>query len=237
VSCSHVVTQLVAETVSRDVYWQTPTTPPPGGGYPVVVLYQGSLGGPSLTWGELTPTTPFGGFHQGRLQAMLLDSGFTVIAPEAAGGIAWQTNSGLPYELSADKAVIDTLLSKIAAGEFGPANMARLYATGISSGGYMTSRMAVSHPGKFRALAIQSGSYATCLGWACVVPDPLPANHPPTLFLHGERDTTVPLFTAELYYDALVASGFETKKIVDPAAGHEWLVVSPEQITEWFSTH
>jgi poly(3-hydroxyoctanoate) depolymerase len=237
VSCTHQVTPLVAGTISRDVYWQTPSTPPPPGGYPVVLVYQGSLGGPSLTWGVLTPSTAFGGFYQGVLQAMLLDHGFTVIAPEAAAGVAWQTNSGVPYELTTDKDVIDTLLAAIAAGQFGPANMGRLYATGISSGGYMTSRMAVSYPGKFRALAIQSASYATCLGPVCNVPSPLPASHPPTLFLHGALDTTVPLYTAERYYDELVDEGFETKKIVDPNAGHEWLKESPARVTEWFTTH
>ena len=237
VSCTHVVTRLVAGTAARDVYWQTPATPPPPGGYPVVVLYQGSLASPSLTWGVLTPSAAFGGFHQGRLQAMLLDSGFTVIAPEAAAGVAWQTNSAIPYELSTDKDVIDALLAAIEGGKFGPANKTRLYATGISSGGYMTSRMAVSYQGRFRALAIQSASYATCLGAVCVVPSTLPAGHPPTLFLHGALDTTVPLWTAEQYHAKLVASGFETSKIVDPTAGHEWLEVSPARITEWFMTH
>jgi poly(3-hydroxyoctanoate) depolymerase len=237
VFCSHEVTPLDAGSVSRDVYWQTPSTPAPAGGYPVVLLYQGSLGGPSLTWGTLTPGVAFGGFHQGRLQAMLLDHGFTVIAPEAAAGVAWQTNSGVPYDLSTDKEVIDTLLAAIASGKFGPANMSRLYATGISSGGYMTSRMAVSHAGKFRALAIQSASYATCLGLVCSVPSQLPVDHPPTLFLHGALDTTVPLFTAERYHEELLAEGFETKKIVDPNAGHEWLTVSPAEITDWFTKH
>lgn len=236
VSCEHNVTKLIAGAVARDVYWQTPTTAAPAGGYPVVLVYQGSLGGPSFTWGTLTPEVPFGGFRQGLLQARLLDEGFTVIAPEAAAGVAWQTNSGVPYELSTDKLVIDALLAAIQAGQYGPADLKRLYATGISSGGYMTSRMAVSYPGVFRALAIQSGSYATCLGAACVVP-PLPKDHPPTLLLHGQLDATVPLFTAQLYEDALSKGGFEVKLIVDPAAGHEWLASSPELITGWFQSH
>lgn len=236
VSCEHNVTKLIAGAVARDVYWQTPTTEAPAGGYPVALVYQGSLGGPSFTWGTLTPEVPFGGFRQGLLQARLLDEGFTVIAPEAAAGVAWQTNSGVPYELSTDKLVIDALLAAIQAGQYGPADPQRMYATGISSGGYMTSRMAVSYPGVFRALAIQSGSYATCLGAVCVVP-PLPQDHPPTLLLHGQLDTTVPLFTAQLYEDALTKGGFEAKLIVDPAAGHEWLAKSPELVTGWFQSH
>ncbi|AKV04502.1 Dipeptidyl aminopeptidase/acylaminoacyl-peptidase [Labilithrix luteola] len=237
VSCEHNVTKLTAGTATRDVYWQTPTTPPPAAGYPVVVLYQGSFAGPSLTWGELGPNTVFGGFYQGVLQAKLLDSGFTVIAPSAAVGIAWQTNSGLPWDATTDKDVIDALLADVAAGKYGPADMTRLYATGISSGGYMTSRMAVSYAGKFRALAIQSASYATCIGPVCNVPSELPKDHPPTLFLHGEKDTTVPLFTAQAYHDALGHAGIETSMITDPDAGHQWLEQSPDRITDWFTNH
>lgn len=237
VSCEHNVTKLTAGTATRDVYWQTPTTPPPAAGYPVVLLYQGSFAGPSLTWGELGPDTVFGGFYQGLLQAKLLDSGFTVVAPEAAIGVAWQTNSGLPWDSTTDKDVIDALLSDIAAGKYGAADMTHLYATGISSGGYMTSRMAVSYAGKFRALAIQSASYATCIGPVCNVPNDLPKDHPPTLFLHGEKDTTVPLFTAQAYHDALGDAGIETSMITDPEAGHQWLEESPDRITEWFTNH
>jgi predicted esterase len=107
----------------------------------------------------------------------------------------------------------------------------------ISSGGYMTSRMAVSYPGKFRALAIESGSYATCSNVLCMVPNPLPADHPPTLFLHGALDVAVPLVTARAYHDQLARQGIETEIIVDDTVGHSWLAVAPEAITCWFKTH
>jgi hypothetical protein len=55
--------------------------------------------------------------------------------------------------------------------------------------------------------------------------------------LHGGADTTVPLSTAKPYYDELVAQGVDTKLTVDQAAGHQWLSVAPEEVTEWFSSH
>jgi len=67
-------------------------------------------------------------------------------------------------------------------GIFGHLNNKNKFATGISSGGCMTSRMAVSYEGEFRALAIAAGSYATCGGILCVIPIFLPRDHPPTLF-------------------------------------------------------
>jgi dipeptidyl aminopeptidase/acylaminoacyl peptidase len=69
------------------------------------------------------------------------------------------------------------------------------------------------------------------------VPDALPADHPPTLFLHGQQDLTVPISTAQTYYNKLMANGIETEMITDPNAGHEWLFVAPEEITCWFLTH
>jgi poly(3-hydroxyoctanoate) depolymerase len=233
VNCPPVITPVM----SRDVYWQSPSSPPPAAGFPAIIIYQGSFFSPAVTWNEVPSTTLFGGFEQARLQAMLLEAGFTVIAPSALAGVAWQTNSGLPWDATSDKPFIDALLDGVRDGTFGPVDVSRLYAAGISSGGYMTSRMAVSYPGVFRALVIHSGSYATCVGVVCVLPASLPAQHPPTRFLHGRADLTVPLFTAESYQQRLTSEGFEADLVIDDAAGHEWLSVSPERTLEWVQTH
>ncbi len=233
VTCAPRLTVLLG----RDVYWQTPEQDAPALGRPVVVLYQGSFLGPSTTWGTVRTSMAFGGYQQARLQALLLEHGFTVIAPSAAAGIAWQTNLGLAWDSTSDKPFIDALLEATRRGDFGAVDATRLYATGISSGGYMTSRMALSYAGVFRALAIHSGSWATCAGVACVLPDALPDQHPPTRFLHGRGDLTVPLYTAEPYQLKLSARGVEADLIIDDAAGHEWLSVSPEKIVEWFEAH
>ena len=70
----------------------------------------------------------------------------------------------------------------------------------------------------------------------CIVPT-MPPNHPPTRFLHGRADFTVPLYTAESYRQALTMARFEADLIIDDAAGQEWLSVSPERILEWVQTH
>ena len=233
VNCTPIITQVM----SRDVYWQFPASAAPAAGFPAVLVYQGSFFAPSTTWNEVPSTTLFGGIQQARMQALLLEHGFTVIAPTAIAGVAWQTNTGGSWESSGDKTFIDALLVEIGNGTFGPVDVSRLYATGISSGGYMTSRMALSYPGVFRALVINAGSFATCAGIACILPATLPANHPPTRFLHGRADLTVPLFTAENYRQALVAQGFEADLIIDDAAGHEWLSVAPERVVEWVESH
>ncbi len=233
VNCPPVITPLL----SRDVYWQSPSSPAPAAGFPAVIIFQGSFFAPSTAWGEVPSTAPFGGFQQARLHALLLEHGFTVITPSAVGGTFWQSNNGLPWDSTSDKAFMDGLLDGMRAGTFGPVDMTRLFAAGISSGGYMTSRMAVSYPGVFRALIIHSGSYATCAGFVCVLPTALPAQHPPTRFLHGRGDLTVPLYTAENYQQALTTQGFESDIVIDDSAGHEWLPLAPERILEWVQGH
>jgi poly(3-hydroxybutyrate) depolymerase len=222
----------------RAVYWAVPTTASSKSGRPAVILYQGTGVGPSMTWDvSLAVTTPLGGYYQVAVIASLIDAGFTVVQPEAQNGLAWDTNDGSNYDTSADAAFIPALLGKLAQGAFGPVDMTHLYATGISSGGYMTSRMAVSYPGKFRALAIESGSYATCLGPICTIPTPLPSDHPPTLFLQGGDDPIVPISTAQAYYQDLMAQGIDTRFVEDATAGHQWLSVAPQEVTRWFTTH
>jgi len=227
IDCAHERSMLDG----RLVVWQTPLGTPPEGGWPAVVVFQGTGFGPDLTWAGAADM-PFGGFNQLRLQAMLLDNGFAVIAPSTEG-TAWATNFPA-YELSADHRFIPMLLEAIAAGDFGPIDTEHLHATGISSGGYMTSRMAVTYPGSFRSLAIESGSYATCSNLACAIPADLPGDHPPTLFLHGENDIAVPITTAEAYHGQLEQQGVPTRFVRDPNVGHQWLDVAPEAVTCWF---
>ena len=221
---------------ARRVYWAGPAAPAPEGGRPAVILYQGTGFGPATTWdADVGVSTPFGGYYQIAVIASLLDAGFVVVQPEAQGGVAWDTNAG-NYDGSADAIFIPQLLARIAQGTFGPIDVTHLYATGISSGGYMTSRMAVSYPGRFRALAIESGSYATCLGPICSIPTTLPANHPPTLFLHGGTDDIVPIATAQTYTrSSWPGHRHEVRR--RPERGHQWLSTAPQEVTEWFSTH
>jgi len=132
--------------------------------------------------------------------------------------------------------VMNELFAGIEAGRFGPLDPSHLYATGISSGGFMTSRMAVSYRGRFRALAIHSGSYATC-PTVCVIPTPLPKDHPPTLFVQGALDPVVPLPEMELYRGVLSAEGFEVSTLINPTGAHAWFAQSGPAILAWFQAH
>ena len=101
----------------------------------------------------------------------------------------------------------------------------------------MTSRMALSYPGRFRALAIQSAAWATSSGPIDLIPDAMPMHHPPTLFLHGRRDPVVPVWTMRRYHDALAAAGYEVRSVVDDEAMHAWIPQAPTEVRAWFEAH
>ncbi len=219
----------------REVLWSLPQGQPPQAGWPVVILSQGS-------WFPVEfsrPTgLPFGATNEVKLIRSLLDHGFAVIAPRATLHVGWITN--IPhgeYTQRADYKVLAEVQRLIGKGFWGPLNKKNVFATGISSGGYNTSRLALSFPRKFRAIAIQSASYATCLGPLCLMPKEIPSHHPPTLFLHGALDLVVPMSTATRFYDKLRDYGIETEMIVNRSAGHAWIDEAPEAIADWFLEH
>lgn len=238
-SCPHRTTALLAAGEWREVHHQVPRGTAPDGGWPVVIMFQGSVATAKLTW-SASPLYPLGGYHQTRTVQHLLDAGFAVLTPEThLGGLTfWDTNNVLVpnYFDSNDHALMLRIFDAIDAGTFGQLDGSRLFATGISSGGYMTSRMALAYPGKFSALAIQSGSYATCAGILCDV-GPVPSDHPPTLFLHGALDPVVPIFTMDAYRTKLNQQGTPTRRVVDPLSFHEWIPQAPGAIRAWFLEH
>jgi poly(3-hydroxyoctanoate) depolymerase len=224
------------KTKSRVVRWQVPEGTPPAGGWPVVFYYNGTVFFNSPATKPFTSTSTAAGanFAQTSLHELLDDpsgSGrkYAVIAPEAQGSAviqAWDTNSSAAYSTRDDFCFLPELFKGVSQGKYGDPSlfdMSRRYALGISSGGYNTSRMAVTfnQDSAWKALVIVSGSYATCLGPFCNVPKVLPANHPPTKFYHGTADLIVPIATMRPYHDLLKAQGVNTQKL-EHKKGHQF---------------
>lgn len=240
VQCPYNSTTLVANGILRTVHYQVPAGDAPNNGWPAVILFQGTGATASLFWTATQATDLFGAFNQTKLVKKLLDNGYAVITPEThlSGFTFWDTNNPLfaDYNSSNDHAFMLKIFNGIDNGTFGEINSNKLFAGGISSGGYMTSRMALAYPGKFKALAIAAGSYATCAGPLCVLGH-VPNDHPPTLFLHGSADPIVPLFTMELYFDKLKEKGIPVRKVVENLSLHRWIDASPNAVLSWFNTY
>ncbi len=227
-------------TESREVLWQVPLTAPPPGGYPVAILFHGTQVPAELQWeGDDGALGELGGlWYQVSVVKELLDAGFAVLTPRSQVIGYWNTNAvpwSALWDTAPDHALMVELIARIASGTFGDLDVDRLYPGGISSGGYMASRVALTYGG-VKAAAVHSASYMTCAAAFCVVPE-LPDTHPPTLFLHGQLDAVVPVLTMELYRDALNDLGVATETVVDPEVGHAWIPASPEAIRDWFLAH
>ncbi len=232
-------TSRALEMAGRTVTYEVPVGQPPAAGWPTVIYFQGSFVAGSRAFAAAR-SDPFGQYELTRTVEALLDRGYAVVAPNARddGSSYWLTNIP-PYATawtgSEDDLLVRQMFTAIGTGVLGPLDAQRLAAMGISSGGFMTSRMAVSYPGRFRALAIHSGSYATC-GIVCSVPD-LPADHPPTVFLHGSADSTVRTSVMTPYRDKLSASGHVVDTVIRDGAGHEWIPDGATVIPAWFDGH
>jgi poly(3-hydroxyoctanoate) depolymerase len=232
VSCPHWEATLwtgATGLVPRDVHYMTPIGTPPPGGWPAVIVWSPSIWSAEVMWYGTT-AYPAGAYYDTMQVKALLDAGYAVLAPEShlEGFTFWDTNNVLTpiWDIAPDKFFTDTILSELGRGRFG-----------MSSGGYMASRMAVSYPGVFEAIAVQSASYMTCAGLLCSVPSNLSSTHAPTLFLHGTWDAIVPISTMYQYRDRLRAKGVETRTVTKSFAGHEFLPQSPTEIVNWFRSH
>lgn len=237
VACVRRSLVLRAAGLDRAVHFQWPSGDPPEGGFPAVLLFQGTASPAGLAWvGERDGA--YGAYYQADVIRALLEAGFAVITPEAQydGAGAWNTNVApwnYAWESSPDHALMLAIFEALEAGDFGTLDADVLYAAGLSSGGYMSSRVALAYEGRFRRLAIASASYATCAGSFCSVPT-LEATHPPTLFLHGGLDSIVPPSTMRLYADELERRGVVHSVVVDPAVGHAWIPASADAIVTFF---
>lgn len=238
--------------VPRAVRWQVPEGTPPAGGWPVAFYYAGTQPTDTKHAFVRDHDEAFGLGYEPQIIRELLDdptnSGkkYAVIVPDppASGGWvqAWHTNLVNPYSASCDAQFFPDFFGEIKSGNYGPAsqwNMNRRYAYGISSGGFNSSRMAVTYnsgtgnANTWKALGIHAASYATC-SYSCSVPT-LPANHPPTKFWHGQNDQLAPLANMVLYFNKLVSGGFTTQKLEHPG-GHEFTADSlgPTGVKAWF---
>lgn len=245
---------------SRTVFWQVPEGSPPPGGWPVVFFYHGwdtrLLSSPINPF-TITKTASNANLLPQIFHELLDDPGgtgkkYAVIAASAQlrplAGRYWDTNDPLNsnYATQEDFAFFPDLFGEIKTGSYGPAsqfNMSKRFAFGFSSGGYNSSRMAVTFneapgdAGAWKALGIFSASYATCRGSTCTIPA-LPANHPPVKFWHGVNDTVNPLWTAELYRDRLQANGKATA-FEYHMGGHAYDVseLNGTGVKAWFDQH
>jgi acetyl esterase/lipase len=62
---------------------------------------------------------------------------------------------------------------------------------------------------------------------------------PPTLIVHGDHDTVVPLQQSQMFVEKLRQAGVETRLVVRQGAGHAWSDLNDdvEKLVDWFDVH
>ena len=138
-------------------------------------------------------------------------------------------------------------MDKFADGEFGfKIDTSAMHAIGFSSGGFMSSRMAFSYTGLFKSLSIVGGGYYNCLPPVNNCPDfdytdeshtQLIKYHPPTQFLHGEKDLIVPVDLAQRYHANLLSNSVNPTRLLTTKQGHTWIDSSADAIAEWIELY
>jgi predicted peptidase len=169
------------------------------------------------------------------------DFPFIVISPHFPSVIANPILSIL-WDLVADKkinmnsinttlettlALLDDIISKYRVDK------TRIYATGLSQGGYMTWFMTTVYPERFAAIAPIAGGGDPEMG--CKL------KSVPTWIFHGALDNTIPLKEANQMVKAIEDCGGSVKLTVYPNAGHDggvWDTAynNPELYT-WFTSN
>lgn len=236
----------------RAVRWQVPEGTPPAGGWPVAFYYAGTQPTDTASAFQRNFGESFGAEYEPQIIHELLDDpshtgkkyAVMVADPPSSSVFVqyWNTNSVYPYEASCDYDFFPDFFGEIAGGSYGAAsqyNLNRRYAYGISSGGFNSSRMAVTFNSNsvWKALGIVSASYATCSATCGIIPT-LPANHPPTKFWHGQNDFIVPISAMYPYYDKLIAGGFTAQKLEHPYS-HQFTAddLGATGIKAWFDRY
>jgi len=247
ITCSHSSTQFNIAGQKRTVHYQRPAS---GAVKGTVIIFHGWNLYADYGW-DAQKDDYYGLYNKVRTVQALLEAGYVVITPNAQKPAGyWDTNESpyntanlVKWEDSPDDELVLALLSGIGEGRFGAGtSLEAVHAVGFSSGGYMTSRMAYNYEGRFKSLAIASASYYYCGGEYC--PASIAASlksiyktHPPTLFMHGTKDSLVPVSTSETYYKNLKANNVATRRVTVKNMDHQWMPDAYKEVLAWIQQH
>lgn len=146
---------------------------------------------------------------------------FIILSPQCPRNGWWSSTS----QIEDINVLLDHVVSKYRVDE------KRIYATGLSMGGFGTWQLAATYPDRFAAIAP-----------ICGVGNPEDAKkiaHIPIWVFHGEKDEIVPIKASEDMVEALKKAGSQVKFTVYPEIGHDsWTVTykNPE-LYKWFLQH
>jgi poly(3-hydroxybutyrate) depolymerase len=171
-----------------------------------------------------------------------LDKGYAVIAPDSLKPLCENVKQWDYRKNSSDLVFFDDIFNYIWSRD--DLDSDRIYISGISIGGFMASRLAEHYGDSINAIAIYAGGNADNLFVdptnLCYVEygynfTSIRADHPRTLLIHGDNDTTIPIEAPLKYYEALKEAGRGAKMIIKVQGEHRWYPEYNEDILNWFN--
>jgi polyhydroxybutyrate depolymerase len=180
--------KITVNGIERDFTTYLPANAP--GKLPVIISLHGGF------------ASPKGMFHLADFRPIADRDKFIVVCPAAKHG--WQ--DGRDVKKIDDVKFIDQLITYLINTYH--ADASRIYVTGISKGGFMSSRLACQLSNRIAAVAIVSATLDTDEGYA-------PVNPLPIMFIHGTKDHIVPYTGGKLFGRSIYSHEQIIKKWVD----------------------
>jgi len=226
---------LTVDGRERQFYYKKPSG---SGPFPVIIVLHGRAQDADV-WLNSSKA-------QGQFVSYALSEGYAIIAPDSVEPICpgvkqWDYTRTTD---SVDLPFFDKIFEWI--DDNSQLNSNRIYVAGISSGGFMTSRLALYFPTKIKAVAIHSAGNADKVSFdsECNTnfDESIPtvsSDHPPTLLIHGENDNIVPYLMGQKYYQGLQNAGIEANMLSQTTCTicHRWFSEYDDDILDWFNKH
>jgi predicted peptidase len=146
-----------------------------------------------------------------------------VVFPQASRGYAWRE-----FNLEAAIAALDDVLAAY------DVDLRRVYATGISMGGYGTWSVALAQPHRFAAIAPVCGGLDHATGLTIAQAASRLARIPHWVF-HGDADTVIPVAESRTMVEALRTAGAEVRYTEYAGVNHNsWdRAYAEPELMEW----
>lgn len=234
------VPYIIEEIGGRKVYLALPPGKSPEKGWPVAIL----LHGRGQTAGAWFGKGLLSRGDQKLFPPLILNAGIVVMAPEALepfgkGVKQWDFFHRKP-EHSGDLAFFQNFFQWMEGNRKITFDFSKVYAIGISSGGFMASRLGQVYPEKWAALVVIAAGNADSFPQIPTFPldskalsNEISFQHPPTLIIHGDKDRIVPFVYGERYFQDLKQAGVKAEMLVVPEGGHQWPTQFHERMIKW----
>lgn len=224
---------------NRFVLYKQPNSNPPQSGYPIIFLFHGAVQHAFSWFFSLNIWNR----AQTSFAKCALDNDFFIVSFESIkqirpGPRAWnvfEKDVIKNTDISFVKNVIDWLENSSL-----PVNTNNIYCAGFSSGAFMCSRLSQSLNYSFKGVVINSGCNADCITltnfgptFDCGTGYNISDFHPPTLLIHGMKDTMVPFECAESYYQDLKDNSINVSTLFSELDGHIWLKRYNNEVIDW----